>query len=228
MTDPIFAHKYLMLPATSTDERHQREVDRQIEALTAEVDRVTGDFAKIDAQPLHAAVKGDRKARIRVDAVDAIERTTAGALKRLKRQLEYANESLGAGHRLFREDNPDGHSTPRVKERDRINDAVTSREVRDRFLALPAGERLPVALQAATDNDLLTLRAIKSAPTSFPVLTKDEWQEVDELHLRKHFPDELQGVVNIRATISQLEGNIFQARTAIGLQPETPEAQVVS
>lgn len=89
------------------------------------------------------------------------------------------------------------------------------REIRAVLLALPPGERLALALQAAAADDRETLQAIRNALRIAPVLTSEQLAAVDRAHLERHFAAEVAALAGREALDEALDTNVFLAQRAV-------------
>lgn len=119
---------------------------------------------------------------------------------RLAQRLDYMPDKSGTG------------LVPRVAEADRATAAVREREIRDRLLNLDATKRLAVGLTAAASGDVETLRAIKSAPVSFPVLDAASWKQVDDLHVQRHHAADARRLRELADYVGTFNYNINRTR----------------
>lgn len=92
---------------------------------------------------------------------------------------------------------------------------LRAREIRDRLLTLPDGERLAVALAAADGNDVETLRAIKTAPPAFPVLNAKHWEAVELRHRTRHMTEAAETLDGLERLLDSIEYNLDLARRTV-------------
>lgn len=67
-------------------------------------------------------------------------------------------------------------------------------------------------LDAARNDDRITLRAAERAPDSFPVLSEERVRKVQEVHAHSVFPDHVEDLRTKRQAFSILQHNIAEAR----------------
>ena len=115
---------------------------------------------------------------------------------------------------------------PRIKKEGAPTALQREREIRDRLLALDDTQRFAVAMRAAGDDDLETLRAIADAPSSFPVLSPQFREQVDRAHIAAHHRDHLDRLEVLDAAAITLKSNFSRAREVLGVlaDPLAPKA----
>lgn len=208
-------------------------VRKRAESLDQFVTEVRGEIAKVESdRKMHPAVKADRKLQVLAKASQELEvragLSTGGLSARtvLEQERDKFARRLEAGQRLYWDfsqgDPVHGAARPSAKD-----ESALKREIRDRLMALKPEQRLPIAMDAAKRNDLVTLRAIHEAPGSFRVLYDEQWRQVDDAHRRQHHAAEVADLEQRQRALNHLHFNAIQARKALGLEAADTEPVVV-
>jgi len=210
-------HGFVAAPFDLPDEHRERIDTLTASALRPATTTALEEMGKIAKdRTLSDVGRRTKRTESRDRILEAMDVVVQKQIKPLQRSLDYELTRVVPEHRLYK--TRDG--VARISgDRAAAQDLAAQREIRDRMLPLPAEKRLEIARDAARNDDVTTLRAIHGAPKSFPVLSADEWNEVDRLHLERHHPEQYRTVRDLERTIQAIKWNLATARRALGVSP---------
>lgn len=93
--------------------------------------------------------------------------------------------------------------------------ALKAEETRKLLRDLDENERNRVLMEAAREDDRVTLMAYEDAPSAFPLVPEDELALAREVHIRRRYADRWQKVQNIRSATTKLRGNVNRAMSMV-------------